>query len=247
MSPEILGFSMNNEVWIESYSKIDLNEPIAIVGSPGLRSIGELVVDRLIKETNAYLFASLYSKHIPLIYQTNPSYASNPGLPGIGGIKVQSGKMDFPKVEFFASSFPPLIIARGRHANFDGQYDIAERVVDFFKESQVKRMIVVAGYGLKEGTHKLKVCCAATKESLMNEMKEKFNIEVDYNGPFYGFSGLVFGIAKMKNIEAICLLAGTLTVPEKPEFADENSCKIAFDTLARVIPVKGHKFIKSKS
>ena len=46
---------MINEIWIESKKQIDLKDPIAIVGSPGLGSIGKLVVDELIKESKAEL------------------------------------------------------------------------------------------------------------------------------------------------------------------------------------------------
>ncbi len=60
-----------------------LIEPIAVVGSPGLRSIGKLVMDSLITKTKANLIADLYSTHMPSIYQTKPSYAANPMLPGI--------------------------------------------------------------------------------------------------------------------------------------------------------------------
>jgi proteasome assembly chaperone (PAC2) family protein len=52
---------MEADIWIEQLRKPELNKPIAIVGSPGLRSIGALVVDKLIDATKAELTAELYS------------------------------------------------------------------------------------------------------------------------------------------------------------------------------------------
>ena len=116
---------MQNESWIKYYNFFDSNEPTAIVGSPGLRSVGGLVVDSLIDNFKPELMAELYSTHFPLVYQTKPSYASHPLLPGIGGIKIIAGKASFPCVQFYYHPLPPLIITRGYHPNFFGQYEVA--------------------------------------------------------------------------------------------------------------------------
>src|SRR5208283_1904014 len=141
---------MEKAIWIERRSDVKLIEPIAVVGSPGLRSIGKEVVDSFIVKTKATLFADMYSTHMPSIYETKPSYAAHPALPGTGGIIVESGQADLPKVQFYACSTPSLIITKGYHANFQGQYDIAMEVLDFLAESHVRRIIVIAGYNSKD-------------------------------------------------------------------------------------------------
>ena len=222
---------MDADIWIERLGKAELKQPIAVVGSPGLRSIGELVVEQLVTKTQAELVAELYSTHLPLVYQTKPSYASHYALPGIGGARVKQGQVDLPKVQFYACSSPSMILAKGYHANFAGQYDVADRVVGFLSEFGVTRIIVAAGYGSKTR----KVCCAATNPDLLLEMKEKFQIEVDYTGPFYGFSGLVFGLAKRKGIDALCLFAGTEPTPEEPEFPDPKSSDAILAVLNQML------------
>ena len=222
---------MDADIWIEHLGKAELKQPIAVVGSPGLRSIGELVVEQLVTKTQAELVAELYSTHLPLVYQTKPSYASHYALPGIGGARVKQGQVDLPKVQFYACSSPSMILAKGYHANFAGQYDVADRVVGFLSEFGVTRIIVAAGYGSKTK----KVCCAATNPDLVREMKEKFQIEVDYTGPFYGFSGLVFGLAKRKGIDALCLFAGTEPKPEEPEFPDPKSSEMILAVLNQML------------
>ena len=103
---------MRKKTWIKKIREPTLVNPVAVVGSPGLRSIGSLVIDYLITESNPELMAEMYSTHFPLIYQTVPSYASDPTLPGIGGIKVNAGRIDFPKIQFYYKINPPLIITR---------------------------------------------------------------------------------------------------------------------------------------
>jgi proteasome assembly chaperone (PAC2) family protein len=222
---------MEKETWIERRGDIKLIEPIAVVGSPGLRSIGKLVMESLIAKTQATQIADLYSTHMPSIYQTKPSYAAHPMLPGTGGIIVESGEADFPKVQFYACSTPSLIITKGYHANFEGQYEVAGKVLNFLAENHVKRIIVVAGFGSKDK----KVCGAATSKELVAEMKEKYGIDIGYTGPFMGFSGLVFGLSKRMGMEALCLFAGTELKGEDIEFPDKEASDRALDKLSKIL------------
>jgi proteasome assembly chaperone (PAC2) family protein len=125
---------MEPDIWIETLKESEIKKPIAIVGSSGLRSIGRLVVDKIIEEVKAELMAELFSSHLPLIYQTKPSYMSHYSLPGVGGVAVNEGQVNLPKVQFYMSSSPSVIIVKGYHANFAGQYDVAEKVIHFLKQ-----------------------------------------------------------------------------------------------------------------
>jgi proteasome assembly chaperone (PAC2) family protein len=222
---------MSNKTWINYYKKPELNKPIAIVGSPGLRSIGNVVIDYLIKKMKPELMGDLYSSHFPAVYQTSPIYAAHPRLPGIGGVMIKPNEMDFPKVQFYYKMIPPLIITKGYHPNFEGQYEVAENVIEVYKKFNVYKIIVVAGYGLKGK----EICCAATNVKILEEIKEKFKLEVDYTGPFYGFSGLIFGMAKLKGIDAFTLFAKTESKPENPESVDEEASKKLFEKIIQII------------
>ena len=221
---------MEPDIWTKSYPTPKLKEPVAVVGSPGLRSIGKLVVDRLIAQTQAQLIVEVYSKHLPSNYQTTPSYAPHPSLPGFGGAFVESGTIDLPNIQIYACSNPPLVFARGYHPNFQGQYCVAQKVLDSLGDIGVKRMIVVAGFGSKEK----KICCAAHNQKSIDEMK-KFDVGVGYKGPFMGFSGLVFGLAKLKEIEAVCLFVSTEPVEEDLEFPDQEGAGRAVDLLLKML------------
>ncbi len=45
----------DHDIWINLLKMPKLVEPIAVVGAPGLRSIGKLAVESLINETKAQL------------------------------------------------------------------------------------------------------------------------------------------------------------------------------------------------
>ena len=221
---------MESDTWVKHLQDVNLQEPVAIVGSPGLRSIGKLAVDSLIAQTKAQLVAELYSIHFPSIYQTAPSYAAHPSLPGMGGTMVESGSVDFPKVQIYACTSPCLVLVRGYHPNFEGQYEVAEKVVDYLSELGVKKMIVVAGYGTKDK----KIVCSANNKKAIDELKEKYDVGIGYKGPFMGFSGLVFGSAQLKGIEAICLFSGSEPKEDDLEFPDNEASDRVVELLNKM-------------
>jgi uncharacterized protein len=222
---------MESDIWTKRYPTTELHEPVAVVGSPGLRSIGILAVDSLITQTKAQLSFELYSTHLPSIYQTTPSYAAHPSLPGEGGVIVDAGGVDFPKIQFYACPTPSLIFARGYHANFAGQYLVAQKVVNLLSEMNVKRMVVVAGFGSKEK----KICCAANSQKALDDMKEKFGVGTGYKGPFMGFSGLVFGLSKLKGIEALCVFGGSEPKEDDLEFPDRKTSGSVVELLNQML------------
>ncbi len=218
------------KIFTKIISKPHLKEPIGIVGSPGLRSIGKITMNSLAKELKAKPFAEMYTSNFPIIYNTKPSYTAIPGFSGIAGGKIKIGRLRLPTVRFYFTEEPELIIVKGYHANFEGQYNVAEEVVKFLKKNNMRKMYVLAGYGM-DGKD---VCCAATDVKLIEEMK-KFNLDIGYQGPFMGFSGLVFGMAKIKDIEGICLFGKTKPYPDKPQHPDPEAARAVLSKLYEIL------------
>lgn len=208
-----------------------MKDLVAIVGSRGLRSIGKIAIDYLIKYLQPNLIQEIYSPYFPIIYETQPSYAALPEHSGIPGIWFQRERVQIPKIEFFLSNSPRLLLTRGYHANFKGQYQVAEQVLDVYEKNSVKRVFVLAGYGVGEGD----VCCAATDIELLDELKKKHGIGTGYEGPFMGFSGLVLGLAKLRGIQALCLFGKSEPNPEYPELPDVRAAKKVLETLGRIL------------
>jgi proteasome assembly chaperone (PAC2) family protein len=212
--------------WVKYTGEPIVREPIAIVGSSGLRSIGRIAVEHLVEELQPKLVAELYSPHFPILYQTRPSYVSHPDLPGRAGIELKGGKVSLPRVEFYSLASPPLLITKGYHANFKGQYEVANQVLDLYQEFGVGRMIVLAGYGGERGA----VCCSATDPELLEELKKQ-GIDKGYEGPFYGFSGLVFGLGMLRKIRGVSLFGKTRPNLEDPEYPDPIAAGAVLEKL----------------
>ncbi|MEM3736847.1 MAG: PAC2 family protein [Candidatus Bathyarchaeia archaeon] len=194
-----------------------------------------MAVEYLVEGLRASLFAELYSPYFPVIYYTKPSYAPHPSLPGSGGVKLVKSGLDLPAVRFYSHNNPDLLITVGYHANFQGQFEVAEKALDLFKEFEVKRIFILAGYGYKGKD----VCCAATDLNLIEEMKSH-GIDVGYIGPFYGFSGLVFGFAKLRGIEGICLFGRSEPNIEDPEHPDPAAARAVVRCLEVILGLKLH-------
>jgi len=216
-----------NDVHLEEFGMTEL---VGIVASRGMRSIGIIAIDYLIKKLQPRLIDELYSTHFPIIYETQPSYAAHPEYSGRPGVWLRGTEVALPRIEFYLSDSPRLLLTRGYHANFQGQYEIAEQVLDIYEKHSVKRLFVLAGYGVGEG----EVCCAATDLELIEELK-KHGVGTGYEGPFMGFSGLVLGLAKLRGIPGACLFGRSQPSIEDPEYPDPRAAKKVLETLSQVL------------
>jgi len=207
-----------------------MEELVAIVGSRGLRSVGKIAIDYLIEKLHPSLIDELHSPHFPIVYQTQPSYAAHPDYPGKPGIWIQKDRAQLPRIEFYLSKSPRLLLTRGYHANFQGQHSVAEQVLDVYEKNSVSRLFVLAGYGVGEG----EVCCAATDAELVDELKKR-GIGTGYEGPFMGFSGLVLGLAKLRGIKGVCLFGRTQPNLEFPELPDVKAAKKVLGALNEIL------------
>ncbi len=122
------------------------------------------------------------------------------------------------------------MIVDGYHPNFSGQYEVATRTLEFLKKAEASRIIVLAGYG-----HKGKDIVVASTSLEELEKLKRWNLEPGYQGPFYGFSGLIFGLSKTFSIPAISLFARTEPVPEDPEFPDPLAARALVQKLSEIL------------
>ena len=119
------------------YKKTKLNDPIMFVGLPGIGSIGSLVAEHLKKELKAKKFATLYSPHFP--YQI---------------IMLKKGTFRLVNNRFYyakgAKGKSDIIILLGdaQPMTPEGQYDVNEHIVEFFKLLGGRRIYTIGGYSM---------------------------------------------------------------------------------------------------
>lgn len=229
-------------MWVKYLArKPEFSNPVAIAASPGLRSVGKIAVECLLKKLPCELVAEIRSPHFAVQY-VGPSYF---GTLGSVGVKVEKGLTFLPRIEVYASASAgkacELIIVRGYQSEYDpsdpdsvkGPFLAASATIDLLKENNVKRLFVIASHGTRSN----RVFCAGTDQRLIEEMK-KYGVEKREEGEFYGYSALLMGFAMLRGIEGICLFGETSPDSEDLEYPDRNAAKRVLDLLKLILNIE---------
>ena len=179
---------------IKVYSKPVLSSPMMIAGLPGIGSVAWLAVNHLIRELKAELFAEIYSPAFSL------------WLTEEGSVKLVKGDLHFAQSKrtgdyvFFTASEQPY--------SPEGQYELADRVLEFAEQLSVRKLITMGGLATDRVTDAPQVYGGSTNPALVSELKNQGVLRLA-GGSITGTNGLLFGLAKPRSIDAYCLLAET--------------------------------------
>jgi len=231
---------ITKRAWInyQDTHKRELKDPIVIVGSPGLRSVGKLVIDALVEKSQPQLFAELFSYGFPSVYY-GPSYLCAPSH--VGAQLAKGNVVELPSVKLYilnneipeqAQSRDIVIISGYQAHDALNHYMVADKLTDLFIELHIKKVISLGAQVIEEG-----VRCCATDVELLEEMS-KYGIEKTHVDRFIGFSGLVAAIGREKGIKGICLFANTAQNPAEPEYPDFNAAKDLLEKVGEIVGLK---------
>ncbi|MGB9915328.1 MAG: proteasome assembly chaperone family protein [Candidatus Bathyarchaeales archaeon] len=185
------------ETYIKELRQINLSNAVLVEGFPGLGLVGKIAIRYLIKQLKAQKFAHLYSPHFPYFVLVNKK----------GNVRLLRGSFYFWKNE---SGQNDLILFTGdsQAQTIEGQYEIAGRMLDFAQKYAVKTIVTIGGYRM-EAKDKPKVFAAATSQELLDKALQAGAIVSASGSPIVGTAGLILGLARFKNIGALCLLGET--------------------------------------
>jgi uncharacterized protein (TIGR00162 family) len=185
------------ETYIKELNQIEPNNPVLIEGLPGLGLVGKIAIRYLIKKLNAKKFAHLYSPHFPYFVLVNKK----------GNVRLLRGAFYFWK----NSNGPnDLILFTGdsQSQTIEGQYEIADRMLDFAQKHKVKTIVTIGGYRM-ETKEKPNVFAAATDKELLDIALDAGAVVSSSGSPIVGTAGLILGLARFRKISAVCLLGET--------------------------------------
>ncbi|MGC9443996.1 MAG: PAC2 family protein [Candidatus Methanospirareceae archaeon] len=232
---------ITRKAWVTYHDTLTLklSNPIAIVGAPGLRSVGKLAVDMLIEHLEPRLYAEIYSYGFPSIYY-GPSYLGAPSH--AGGLTTKDYLTELPSVKIYIIVEPKrgsstadkeLVLISGYQA-YDplNQHMVVDRVTDVLKELGVKRVFSLGAQVIESGT-----TCCATDTNVLAEMN-RYGITQTHVDRFIGFSGLVAALAMMKGIEGVCLFSGTTQNTEDPEYPDLDAAQELVVRVAEILGIQ---------
>lgn len=185
------------ETYIKEIERPELKNPVLIEGLPGMGMVGRITARFLIKELGAKRFAELYSPHFPYYVLVN-----------------KKGSVRLVRAEFFFWKNPTterdLIFLTGdsQAQTIEGQYDVANSILEFAAELGVKVVITIGGYR-KETDEAPKVVAVSTSQALLENALRGKAIASPAGNPVVGTAGLLLGLSRFRKIDALCLLGET--------------------------------------
>jgi hypothetical protein len=199
-----------------------LDKPVMVCGLPGIGSVAWLAVNHLQKELKAELFAEVYS----------PAFSPKVWLTDDGIVKLMRGEFYFWK-NLQSGSDLILFSANEQPYSPEGQYELADTVLDLAQKFQVRQVITMGGMATDNFTDHPKVFVGGTDADLVKEVEALGAVKLA-GGAITGTNGLIFGLAKPKNIAAICLLA------ETPGYLslDANAAKAALELSSKLLRIR---------
>lgn len=188
------------EAFIREKTEVKLKNPILVEGFPGLGYIGRIAIIYLAKQLKAQPLSELYSPYFP--YHV---------------IVGSGGRVRLPRARFYfwKNSDPDkndLILLTGdsQAQTLEGQYDLAERILNYAEKQGVKTMMAIGGYMAKSEDVNPKVVCVSTNSRLLKRILKSGAQQSPAGNPIVGVVGLTLGLAKFKKIDAACLLGETM-------------------------------------
>lgn len=216
---------MNSEIKIlKPFEPSDLT---LIVGLPGMAYIGKISVDYLIKQLKAELIGEIYSKHFPPYVIIKED----------GLVELLRNELHMFKTEAGKS----IVFLSGNSQAFspEGQYEVSEKVLDWAVEHGLKKVYSVAALVTDRQFDVPDVYATATSTDLLEEAKSRGAKVLDH-GIIGGENGLIIGLAKKKNVAAICLLAEThgYQTSTGEYVIDPRASKAALNVLTQILDIK---------
>lgn len=186
------------ETMIIEIEKVKLKSPILIEGLPGLGTVGKIVTDYLRRKMRAKKFAELYSPHFAYYVLVDKT----------GSIRLLRNEFYYWRNEGGEND---IIILTGdsQAQTIEGQYEIASHILDFAESMGVELIITVGGYRDKVKGEP-KVIAASTNPSILERAMKAGADGSSSGNPIVGMAGLLLGLAKLRDMDALCLLGETL-------------------------------------
>jgi len=211
---------MKKTVIIEK-SKVTLKNPVLVEGLPGLGTVGKIVVQYLKKQVKAERLAELYSPHFAYYVLVNKQ----------GSVRLLKNDFYYWKNE---NGENDLILLTGdtQAQTIEGQYEVASSILDYAEKKGVKLIITVGGYRT-EVKDAPKVVAASTDPEILEMALKAGAVDSPPGNPIVGIAGLLLGLSRLRNMDALCLLG------ETPGYLpDPKAAKSVLNVITKLLKIK---------
>ncbi len=192
---------MNRNWIINRVKNTKIVNPVLIEGLPGMGNVGKITVDFIIESTDAEKIYEINSYNFP-----NCVFVNEKGVAELPKVEIYYKKINKIDFLFLSGDVQPI--------NEEGCYTFCENLLILLEKLKCVNIVTLGGIGLEELPKKPKVYSTFTDVSIMKNFKnEGVKPAIGIVGPVIGVSGLLIGLAKKRNIKAICLLIETIGYP----------------------------------
>ena len=206
------------ETTIVEKERVETESATLIEGLPGLGMIGKIATEYLVKQLGARRIAELYSPHFAYYVLVNKQ----------GSIRLLRSVLHYWKNEKGRND---LIMLTGdsQAQTIEGQYEVAGAILDFAQAKNVKLVVTIGGFR-KEVEDEPQILVSATNPVILHKALEAGAKDSPSGNPIVGTAGLLVGLAKLRKMDAICLLVET-----SGYLSDPRAAKAVLNLLGKML------------
>ena len=202
------------------HKKVKLNKPIMLVGLPGIGNVGSIVGKYLKDALGAKKFAVLQSPHFPhqVVMQKN------------GGMRIVNNRFYYYKSK---AGKPDIVILIGdtQAGSPEGQYDVNEKIVMFFKKLGGTTVYTVGGYNVgNQYVHTPRVFAVVSDKATKVKLVKYGIVFGKAAGMIWGSAGMIAAFAKKYGMSSACIMGETGLLE-----MDANSAKAVLEVLKKLL------------
>ena len=205
---------------------VKLRNPILLVGLPGIGNVGSLVGEHLKSELKAKKLATLYSAHFPHQVIMLKS----------GRIRLVSNRFYFWKNPSKDKKARDIVILVGdfQALTSEGQYEVNEKIVSFFKELGGSTIYTIGGYNSSnQYVQQPRVFAVTTDAAQIPKLKSAGVVFGHATGMIWGSAGLLLAFSKKHKLSGTCIMGETGMLE-----VDAHAAKAVLEILQKHLTLK---------
>ncbi|MBD3398179.1 proteasome assembly chaperone family protein [Candidatus Micrarchaeota archaeon] len=210
------GFLMDRTI-INEKKKVSLENPVMVTGLPGIGLVGQVAAKYIIKKLKGEKIADVYSPHFP--HQVLMSKKGGMRLLKNTVYLVKAKKRDLL-----------VVIGDVQAVSSVGQYEVADKILDYMEEKGVKLIITIGGYSTGKVEKSRRVFGSANNKKLKKDYEKKGIVFGETRGSIVGVAGLLPGLAKLRKLDGICIMGET-----HGSYVDHTSAKNVVEKLSELL------------
>jgi uncharacterized protein (TIGR00162 family) len=185
-----------------------LRNPVLIEGLPGIGNVGKIAIDFMIEELKAKKLYSLFSYTFP-----HSVFVNDDDL-----VELPSIEIYYKKFNGSGGGKRDLLILTGDVQPVDevSSYEFCDKVIELAKKHKATEIVTTGGIGLHEAPEHPRVFITGNSKEIIQKYAKDTGVETKIHGvvgPIVGVSGLLVGLGKMRQMDAVALLAETFGHP----------------------------------